>query len=305
MSCPQVHIDLGDLFNFPGLAHVYLTDLNHVVLSCNSLQLQVFEDILRLPKQTVLGNSLVDLLKDTLETEEILSVENEWVMQHHTAKQFINTWFVDSQHTIELLTLKMPAYNDYGKVVGVFGISHYMNRFNLLRASELGLSKKQTTCLFHRLQGKSNTQIAQEFNSSVNTIQNYFDQMKSNLNCSNETEILIKALKTKLPRNVQCPLIHGKQVINTLPFQMYSDATNEFAPWEISNGKNVVLSKQEISCVHYLCQGWTLKQIGKQLKISPKTVETYLERAKIKTHCSNKAQLVSIFMHHTRHFASY
>ena len=36
--------------------------------------------------------------------------------------------------------------------------------------------------------------------------------------------------------------------------------------------------------------------IGKKLEISPRTVETYLERSKIKTNTHNKAQLISIFI---------
>ncbi len=38
------------------------------------------------------------------------------------------------------------------------------------------------------------------------------------------------------------------------------------------------LSNKERTCLQYLCQGMTLKMIGKKLEISPRTVETYLER---------------------------
>lgn len=68
---------------------------------------------------------------------------------------------------------------------------------------------------------------------------------------------------------------------------------------EIKNSTEIncaTLSPKERLCLQYLCQGMTLKMIAKQLNISPRTVETYLERSKIKTNSQNKAQLMSIFI---------
>lgn len=59
---------------------------------------------------------------------------------------------------------------------------------------------------------------------------------------------------------------------------------------------SLTLSEKEKICVHYLSQGFTLKMIAQKLKISPKTVETYLERAKLKMNCHNKSQLISAFI---------
>ena len=58
------------------------------------------------------------------------------------------------------------------------------------------------------------------------------------------------------------------------------------------NMQDKILSKRETECMRYLCKGLTTKQIARQLKISPKTVETYIERAKIKYNCRNKAELM-------------
>ncbi len=59
-----------------------------------------------------------------------------------------------------------------------------------------------------------------------------------------------------------------------------------------ANMQDNILSKRETACMHYLCKGLTTKQTARQLKISPKTVETYIERAKIKYNCRNKAELM-------------
>ncbi len=55
------------------------------------------------------------------------------------------------------------------------------------------------------------------------------------------------------------------------------------------------LSQKEKECLHYLCEGLTIKGIARKMKVSPRTVETHLERAKDKLHCHNKAQLVLMF----------
>lgn len=57
-----------------------------------------------------------------------------------------------------------------------------------------------------------------------------------------------------------------------------------------------IFSEKERLCLRYLCQGLTFKMIARQLAISPKTVETYVERAKLKINCHGKAQLVAAFM---------
>lgn len=56
------------------------------------------------------------------------------------------------------------------------------------------------------------------------------------------------------------------------------------------------LSEKERQCLKYLCEGLTLKLIARQMNISPKTVETHIERAKIKMNCHNKAQLILAFV---------
>ncbi len=58
---------------------------------------------------------------------------------------------------------------------------------------------------------------------------------------------------------------------------------------------NEQLSERESLCVYHVCKGFTVKQVAKILDISPKTVETYIERAKQKLHCQNKAELISVF----------
>lgn len=70
----------------------------------------------------------------------------------------------------------------------------------------------------------------------------------------------------------------------------------------LSNGKINILGRKEITyitakelaCVRLLCQGATVKQIADLLKISPRTVETYFSRIKIRTGFTNKTDFYNI-----------
>jgi DNA-binding CsgD family transcriptional regulator len=57
-----------------------------------------------------------------------------------------------------------------------------------------------------------------------------------------------------------------------------------------------ILSERESLCVYHLCKGYTMKEIAKMVGLSPKTVETYIDRAKQKLHCQNKAELIARYL---------
>ncbi len=58
------------------------------------------------------------------------------------------------------------------------------------------------------------------------------------------------------------------------------------------NINNKQLSERELDCMFYLLRGHTIKQIGQLLGISPRIVETYMEKTRIKLNCSKKADIV-------------
>jgi DNA-binding CsgD family transcriptional regulator len=60
-------------------------------------------------------------------------------------------------------------------------------------------------------------------------------------------------------------------------------------------GKEVVLSAKEYASLSEWSRGKTMKQIAEELKISPRTVETYLLRILEKLNLNTKNQLISVY----------
>ena len=57
----------------------------------------------------------------------------------------------------------------------------------------------------------------------------------------------------------------------------------------------IYLSRREVECVLYLSMGRTIKEIANTIKISPRTVECYIDNAKKKLNCSSRIQLIEAF----------
>ncbi|MDX2165158.1 MAG: helix-turn-helix transcriptional regulator [Gammaproteobacteria bacterium] len=56
------------------------------------------------------------------------------------------------------------------------------------------------------------------------------------------------------------------------------------------------LTKREIQCLYYLFEGYTAKEIAKIIKLSPRTVEGYVENMKHKLNCSMTSELLLMCM---------
>jgi DNA-binding CsgD family transcriptional regulator len=62
--------------------------------------------------------------------------------------------------------------------------------------------------------------------------------------------------------------------------------------------KKMYLTKREAECINYLGQGKTAKEVANLLKISPRTVEYYLQNARLRLKCSDRSHLINFFRNH-------
>lgn len=58
----------------------------------------------------------------------------------------------------------------------------------------------------------------------------------------------------------------------------------------------MLLSKRETEIIKLLCLGYASKDISKKLHISPRTVDTYIERLMFKLNSRNRLSLVANYI---------
>lgn len=63
------------------------------------------------------------------------------------------------------------------------------------------------------------------------------------------------------------------------------------------NGNEICLSKQQVEVMNFLSDGFTIKEIGNSMSLSPRTIEHYLEHIKEKFGCFKKSELIKCFKH--------
>ncbi len=72
--------------------------------------------------------------------------------------------------------------------------------------------------------------------------------------------------------------------------------TQLFRKYIKAKDKLILLSKRETECLEYLSLGKSMKEIGRALSLSPKTIEFYLKNIKNKTKISTKEELIVSFI---------
>jgi DNA-binding CsgD family transcriptional regulator len=78
--------------------------------------------------------------------------------------------------------------------------------------------------------------------------------------------------------------VYGIDTITSMNLQSALQGGIDTASFDLTN--------RQYDCLFYLAQGMTIKSIAKTLKLSPRTVEHYLECIKTKLNCHSRAELI-------------
>ena len=55
-------------------------------------------------------------------------------------------------------------------------------------------------------------------------------------------------------------------------------------------------SRRETECIFLIAQGLTTAKVAERLQVAKRTVENYLENARLKANCENRVELVTFFL---------
>jgi len=86
------------------------------------------------------------------------------------------------------------------------------------------------------------------------------------------------------------------QVLQLVPLPTASKICSDASAPSLNvfyQGRPITLTVREAQCLYYSAQGYSAKQIGYCIHLSPRTIETYLGQIKQKAGCRTKLQLLS------------
>ena len=193
----QYCIDVQKMCEAKGRIHVLFVDTRGVITACNKLKADFFRDILGF--ENVIGEKIVSILdKLSFDTPRFIFEENDEILKQGTPRQFLQSWTIKLTYRLDLLTCKIPVYDPTGKPMGVLVISHILNKFSLETAYALGLTQRETQCLFHLLEGHTAKEIAKLLKISPRTVEGYIENMKNKLDCATTSELLLKAMQKEI-----------------------------------------------------------------------------------------------------------
>lgn len=214
MLKPKFNIDIESLIQLPGRVHVYWKDIKGIYQGCNDLAAEKF--LLR-SRNDVRDKTDFQL---PFQEAELYRQEDKAVLQTGQLKKFQSHCTLPS-YKIDFLTVKMPLFDEKGKITGVLGISYYQTEIDLNssdyalpetkfpisaivsndllkqkpRNSIEQLTQRQLDCLRYLVRGMTMKQIANEMSLSPRTIEHYLEAIKRKFNCHSRADIIAKAFE--------------------------------------------------------------------------------------------------------------
>ncbi len=148
------------------------------------------------------------------------------------------------------------------------------------------------------------------------------DRLALDVGLSKGTDVVDYSDLEFWPHEVDCLKSHDAKVVHDNKTHIFFEsgtmsdgatinAVSHKAPWYSKTGKilgiqglsfvsiepvctdTMRLTARQLDCLFYFVKGFTFKQIAKQLNLSPRTIEHYLEAIKLKLNCHTRADLIS------------
>lgn len=106
----------------------------------------------------------------------------------------------------------------------------------------------------------------------------------------NDNNQLIRALSYKSPLTLR-----SKKIVGMVGLAFLSSPAEQLKQELGVNKNHLLLSKRQTECLHFLAYGMTIKEIAKELNLSPRTIEHYIEMTKVKLGCHSRSELIKLY----------
>lgn len=217
----------------------------------------------------------------------------------------LNQYADDKVHVF--LTKKIPLKKSCGTIIGVCGIVEEFSNpaivkgvFDLVNVGKtdsiLNLNKKnfeinggnffkvlsdsESEIVFYFIRGLSSKEIGFSLHLSSRSVEATLNNLKNKFNCNSLQDFYNYCLT--------------QQAYNCIPKTLLRRCINPNSAFDSieSNRANIKIPQRQKECINLLLTGASTLEIAQKLKLSHRTIESYIDVLKSKFHARNKAELI-------------
>jgi DNA-binding CsgD family transcriptional regulator len=139
---------------------------------------------------------------------------------------------------------------------------------------------------FFHFGAQEDTSLMNLYLNNLNILRKFIYYFKDKMN-----EVIEAMSDTRILLPMKARFNNEEQEMLQAMLAVFNSLTEVNRYYGVGVQSNIYLTKREMECFYWYFMGKTADEIGLILKLSKRTVETYLLNAKIKTNCYNKRQL--------------
>ncbi len=244
--------------------------------------------------EDAIGKTDADVPCQVADMADVIQKNDREVLSTNKPVKFLEILQVANEEWKILLIVKTP-YHENNKVAGT---SAYCVEVPYLKYKQLGinpkigslnqasyriidanplLTQKEIECLFFFLREKTVKETGCLLAISPKTVEKHLSSIKSKLGCSTNLQLIEYAIEKNYLYIVPESLLQLPPSINT----------------NFISSDKLQISKRQLDCLYCLVKGMTAREIGKNLNLSSRTVEDYINILKKRLNCSSRSSLIS------------
>lgn len=201
-------------------------------------------------------------------------------------------YMYDLANPEKILKFQESYFNGFSFIFGIKDRNHKFLEVNDFFASEIGFKNRSD------LQGLTDADLYPEsFSKPIHFNDKKIIQSRTPSSFYESAMIpnywKIDAISYKTPLRS----LYSKKINGVIFFSVIlnkGSSNSHFLP-ETESKKiksNLLLTARQVDCLKCFIKGMTMKQVGKTLNLSPRTIEHYLEIIKIKLNCKTRNELI-------------
>ncbi len=245
----------------------------------------------------VIGKTDADLPCQVANISDIIQINDKEVLKNKEVIKFLEILQVANDEWKILFIVKTPYYeNNQSAGIAAFGIeipyfkykqlgidpnttSLKQDSYRIIDANQL-FTQKEMECLFLFLRNKTVRDMGFLLAIPPRTVEKLLSSIKTKMGCATDLQLRTEAI--------------DRNYLNIIPSSLLQcDPISIASIYNVTSDNELQISTRQFDCLFHLVQGMTVKEIGRTLNISPRTVEEHLNIIKKRLDCPSRSSLIS------------